>query len=190
MPNETKHELEPWFAKIKQGYEIQFMTPSPTTYLMRRLILLGSAILRSSKSSNQFMNLARQLRLPLNLSLRPCQICLATLTDSTAPFRARSADLNWTNWRFVELVNAAIFSFFNVAILLPMGSVIQQNQHPETWAPQIYVAVSTKPQMKSSVFSLTQKGLLQVGKGLQFLHNDAKVVHSNLTPDAILVNAK
>ncbi|KAK4512504.1 uncharacterized protein ATC70_003205 [Mucor velutinosus] len=34
-----------------------------------------------------------------------------------------------------------------------------------------------------------QKGLLQVGKGLQFL-NDAKVVHHNLTIDAIFVNAK
>ncbi|CAO3614011.1 unnamed protein product [Cunninghamella echinulata] len=34
-----------------------------------------------------------------------------------------------------------------------------------------------------------QKGLLQVGKGLQFL-NDAKVVHHNLTPEAIFVNAK
>ncbi|CEG63141.1 Putative SCY1 protein kinase [Rhizopus microsporus] len=34
-----------------------------------------------------------------------------------------------------------------------------------------------------------QKGLLQVGKGLQFL-NDAKVVHHNLTTDAIFVNAK
>ncbi|CAO3696430.1 unnamed protein product [Rhizopus stolonifer] len=34
-----------------------------------------------------------------------------------------------------------------------------------------------------------QKGLLQVGKGLQFL-NDAKVVHHNLTTDAIFVNSK
>lgn len=34
-----------------------------------------------------------------------------------------------------------------------------------------------------------QKGLLQVGKGLQFL-NDANVVHHNLTPEAIFVNAK
>ncbi|KAI9497376.1 hypothetical protein BDB00DRAFT_920721 [Zychaea mexicana] len=34
-----------------------------------------------------------------------------------------------------------------------------------------------------------QKGLSQVGKGMQFL-NDAKVVHHNLTPDSIFVNAK
>lgn len=35
-----------------------------------------------------------------------------------------------------------------------------------------------------------QKGLSQVGKGLQFLHESAKLVHSNLTPDSIIINAK
>lgn len=35
-----------------------------------------------------------------------------------------------------------------------------------------------------------QKGLLQVAKGLEFLHDSAKLVHGNLTPDAIFINAK
>jgi SCY1-like protein 2 len=35
-----------------------------------------------------------------------------------------------------------------------------------------------------------QKGLLQVAKGLEFLHESAGLVHGNLTPDAIFVNAK
>lgn len=35
-----------------------------------------------------------------------------------------------------------------------------------------------------------QKGLLQVGKGLEFLHESAGLVHANLTPEAIFVNAK
>ncbi|KAJ1953023.1 Protein kinase domain-containing protein ppk32, partial [Dipsacomyces acuminosporus] len=35
-----------------------------------------------------------------------------------------------------------------------------------------------------------QKGLLQVSKGLQFLHNDAKIVHGSLVPASILINAK
>lgn len=35
-----------------------------------------------------------------------------------------------------------------------------------------------------------QKGLLQVSKGLEFLHDMAGLVHGNLTPDAIFVNAK
>ncbi len=34
-----------------------------------------------------------------------------------------------------------------------------------------------------------QKGLLQVARGLEFLH-EAKMIHANLTPDAILINAK
>ncbi|KAL7753698.1 Protein kinase domain-containing protein ppk32 [Sorochytrium milnesiophthora] len=35
-----------------------------------------------------------------------------------------------------------------------------------------------------------QKGLLQLAKGLQFCHNDAKIVHSNLVPSAVYINAK
>ena len=35
-----------------------------------------------------------------------------------------------------------------------------------------------------------QKGLLQVGKGLEFLHESAGLVHSNLTPEAIMINSK
>jgi SCY1-like protein 2 len=35
-----------------------------------------------------------------------------------------------------------------------------------------------------------QKGLLQVAKGLEFLHESAKLVHGNLNPDAIIINAK
>ena len=35
-----------------------------------------------------------------------------------------------------------------------------------------------------------QKGLLQVSKGLEFIHDSAELVHGNLAPDAIFVNAK
>ncbi|KAK5021533.1 Protein kinase domain-containing protein ppk32 [Exophiala sideris] len=35
-----------------------------------------------------------------------------------------------------------------------------------------------------------QKGLLQVAKGLEFLHDSAKLVHGNFNPDAIMINAK
>lgn len=35
-----------------------------------------------------------------------------------------------------------------------------------------------------------QKGLLQVAQGLEFLHESAGLLHGNLTPDAIFVNAK
>ncbi|KAL2266133.1 hypothetical protein VTJ83DRAFT_5485 [Remersonia thermophila] len=35
-----------------------------------------------------------------------------------------------------------------------------------------------------------QKGLLQVSKALEFMHEHAHLVHGNLTPDAILINSK
>ncbi|KAF1837205.1 protein kinase domain-containing protein ppk32 [Decorospora gaudefroyi] len=35
-----------------------------------------------------------------------------------------------------------------------------------------------------------QKGLLQIAKGLEFLHESAGLVHANLTPDAVFINAK
>ena len=35
-----------------------------------------------------------------------------------------------------------------------------------------------------------QKGLLQLGKALEFLHESANLIHGNLTPDAVIVNAK
>ena len=35
-----------------------------------------------------------------------------------------------------------------------------------------------------------QKGLLQVSKGLEFLHESAGLVHGNLTPDSIYINQK
>lgn len=35
-----------------------------------------------------------------------------------------------------------------------------------------------------------QKGLLQIAKGLEFLHESASLVHGNLNPEAIFINAK
>jgi SCY1-like protein 2 len=35
-----------------------------------------------------------------------------------------------------------------------------------------------------------QKGLLQISKGLEFLHESAGLVHGNVTPEAIYINAK
>ena len=35
-----------------------------------------------------------------------------------------------------------------------------------------------------------QKGLLQVAKGLEFLHESARLVHGNLTPESIFINHK
>jgi hypothetical protein len=34
-----------------------------------------------------------------------------------------------------------------------------------------------------------QKGILQVCKGLSFLHTSAKLIHSNISPEGIVVNS-
>lgn len=34
-----------------------------------------------------------------------------------------------------------------------------------------------------------QKGTIQLAQALSFLHNQAKLVHLNVTPEAILINA-
>lgn len=39
-------------------------------------------------------------------------------------------------------------------------------------------------------FGQIQKGILQLCQGLDFLHNSAKLVHTNLAPENILINAK
>ena len=33
-----------------------------------------------------------------------------------------------------------------------------------------------------------QKGVLQLGKGLSFLHTSARTIHSNINPESILIN--
>ena len=38
-------------------------------------------------------------------------------------------------------------------------------------------------------FSQIQKGILQICKGLSFLHSSAQLIHSNLNPESIIINA-
>ena len=37
-------------------------------------------------------------------------------------------------------------------------------------------------------FTQIQKGILQLCKGLSFLHSSAKLIHSNLKPECIIIN--
>lgn len=61
-------------------------------------------------------------------------------------------------------------------------------------SPSLHPYRNSNSHQSQSIIELdeveTQKGLLQIGKGLQFLHESAGLVHSNLTPDAIIINAK
>ncbi|KAF8604142.1 kinase-like protein [Ceratobasidium sp. AG-I] len=45
-----------------------------------------------------------------------------------------------------------------------------------------------KPQVELDEVEI-QKGILQLAKGLSFLHTSARLVHSNLTPSSVLINA-
>lgn len=38
------------------------------------------------------------------------------------------------------------------------------------------------------IFAQIQKGILQLCKGLSFLHSSAKLIHSNLKPECIIIN--
>ena len=60
--------------------------------------------------------------------------------------------------------------------------------------PSRYVVEEADGQMRRRELEIDeleiQKGLLQIAQGLEFLHESAGLVHGNLTPDAIYVNAK
>lgn len=38
------------------------------------------------------------------------------------------------------------------------------------------------------IFAQFQKGILQLCKGLSFLHSSAKLIHSNLKPECVIIN--
>ncbi|OBZ83333.1 SCY1-like protein 2 [Choanephora cucurbitarum] len=82
----------------------------------------------------------------------------------------------------VEPVNESRSSIVFVTEPL-MGSLTHLVKSNDTYSSE-----STPPSLDLDELEI-QKGLLQVGKGLQFL-SDVKVVHHNLTTDAIFVNAK
>lgn len=47
---------------------------------------------------------------------------------------------------------------------------------------------TTNPDMQLDEVEV-QKGFLQIAQGLEFLH-DAKLIHTNLTSNAVVINAK
>jgi SCY1-like protein 2 len=47
---------------------------------------------------------------------------------------------------------------------------------------------STTPDTVTSVFQI-QKGVLQICKGLSFLHTSAKLIHTNISPETVIINS-
>lgn len=60
--------------------------------------------------------------------------------------------------------------------------------------PSRYVVEEADGQKRRREFEIDeleiQKGLLQIAQGLEFLHESAKLIHGNLTPEAIYINVK
>lgn len=59
------------------------------------------------------------------------------------------------------------------------------------FCPRFSFLAPTVPAHSSIIaHSQIQKGILQIAHGLSFLHTQAKLIHNNLSPDGILINAK
>lgn len=73
--------------------------------------------------------------------------------------------------------------FVTEQVLLPLSEVLENlagNKSRDTTATDTYDLNALE----------IQKGLLQLGKGLEFLHDSAGLVHANLQPAAVYINAK
>ncbi|KAK4217286.1 kinase-like domain-containing protein [Rhypophila decipiens] len=99
----------------------------------------------------------------------------------------------------VEETRGGGLQFVTEAVTASLSSVLQEKDDQERHGgvggrSSRYVtedANGTRRRRELEIDELEiQKGLLQVSKALEFLHDNAGLVHGNLTPDAILINAK
>ena len=79
--------------------------------------------------------------------------------------------------------------FVTEAVLASLSAALLQKDRDGSMGRQNYSTATTTNAVGIDELEI-QKGLLQVAKGLEFLHDSAKLVHGNLTPDAIFINAK
>ncbi|KAJ2983550.1 hypothetical protein NUW58_g6229 [Xylaria curta] len=61
---------------------------------------------------------------------------------------------------------------------------------PKVWDTEALKRTKTTIRLEDGTLVEIQKGLLQVSKALEFLHENAGLVHGNLTPESVLINAK
>lgn len=96
----------------------------------------------------------------------------------------------------VEETRGGGLQFVTEAVTASLASLLQEKDDQERSGGRSsrYVtegADGTRRRRELEIDELEiQKGLLQISKALEFLHENAGLVHANLTPDAILVNAK
>ncbi|KAH6900721.1 kinase-like domain-containing protein [Thelonectria olida] len=99
----------------------------------------------------------------------------------------------------VEETRGGGLQFVTEAVTASLSSVLQEKDEQErSGGPggrsSRFVtedADGTKRRRELEIDELEiQKGLLQISKALEFLHENAGLLHGNLTPDAVLINAK
>ena len=99
----------------------------------------------------------------------------------------------------VEETRGGGLQFVTEAVTASLASALQDKDDQERSGgpggrPSRYVtedADGTRRRRELEIDELEiQKGLLQISKALEFLHENAGLVHGNLTPDAILINSK
>ncbi|KAK3945572.1 kinase-like domain-containing protein [Diplogelasinospora grovesii] len=98
----------------------------------------------------------------------------------------------------VEEIRGGGLQFATEAVTASLASLLQEKDDQErrggSGRASRYVAEDADGNRRRRELEIDeleiQKGLLQISKALEFLHENAGLVHGNLTPDAILVNAK
>ncbi|CAM1506424.1 Fc.00g060650.m01.CDS01 [Cosmosporella sp. VM-42] len=98
----------------------------------------------------------------------------------------------------VEETRGGGLQFVTEAVTASLSSVLQDKDDQERAGPggrsSRFVtedADGTRRRRELEIDELEiQKGLLQISKALEFLHENAGLVHGNLTPDAVLINSK
>ncbi|KAK3381556.1 hypothetical protein B0H63DRAFT_524265 [Podospora didyma] len=96
----------------------------------------------------------------------------------------------------VEETRNGSLQFVTEAVTASLASLLQEKDDQERAGGRSsrYVtedADGTRRRRELEIDELEiQKGLLQISKALEFLHENAGLIHGNLTPDAILINAK
>jgi len=89
----------------------------------------------------------------------------------------------------VEETRSGGLMFATEPVIAPLSAALAQKDRDSSHSRRQDLSAKSIQDVDIDELEI-QKGLLQVAKGLEFLHDSAKLVHGNLTPDAIFINAK
>ncbi|RCI09911.1 hypothetical protein L249_8485 [Ophiocordyceps polyrhachis-furcata BCC 54312] len=96
----------------------------------------------------------------------------------------------------VEETRGGGLQFVTEAVTASLASVLQEKDEQESsggrasrYVTEDNEGIRRRRELEIDELEI-QKGLLQLSKALEFLHENAGLVHGNLTPDAVVINAK